>query len=147
MKLPHLAQQYNKENKMAWTITETWTAYPINRVMGEELIVIKLDCTSDANGTDYDIVAIDKIRGGTLYEMKVIPGSGDDEPSAAWDIDLEDYNDDHILDTDDNAVDATTFHDGSITIGHYPIIEDKLSFVSATLGDGNTCVVYIKVWK
>jgi hypothetical protein len=47
---------------MAWTITETWTAYPINRVMGEELIVIKLDCTSDANGTDYDIVAIDKIR-------------------------------------------------------------------------------------
>lgn len=135
---------------MAWTITQTvYRSYNVNILKAEKYIVVKLDCTSDASGTDTELDEniMQKIRGGYVYEMKVVPGSGDDEPSAAWDIDLEDEDNAHVLDTDSNATDAVTFHDGSSTIGHYPVIEESLSFVSGTLGNANTCVVYLKVLK
>lgn len=138
---------------MAWTINFTIDeAYHCNTVMGDEMIIAKLDCVSDANGTDSDLKTLDadafsKILGGWLYEMKIVPGTGDGVPTATWDIDIEDSDNGHILDTDDNAVDAITYKDGASTIGHYPIIEKGTSFVSETLGDANTAVVYLKVLK
>jgi len=134
---------------MAWTITETVEIQPVGIKGKEEEITIKLVCESDANGTDYDITesTMRLIRGGYLREMYVVPGSGADEPSAAFNIDLEDENDYHLLDTDSNAADANTAHDGATTMGHYPVIRKRLSFVPATLGDGNTATVYIRIWK
>ena len=90
---------------MAWTITETVKSYPTNIHKAEEVVDVVLECISDANATDYDVTAatMQKIRGGYLYEMKVSPGSGADAPSAAFDIDIEDSDDAHILDTDSNS--------------------------------------------
>lgn len=135
---------------MAWTIEQSIDqAYHVNNLLGDELIIVKLDCISDASGTDTDLEAaiIQKIMGGWLYEIKVVPGSGADEPTAAWDIDIEDEDNGHIAEANGNSTTVPTYTDGSLTIGHYPIIEKTCSFVSATLGDENTAVVYIKVLK
>ena len=139
---------------MAWTITATIDAvYNVCSPMGNEMVKVKLACISDANATDTKLSSVLSrgdfmdILGGWLYEMKVVPGTGDDVPTAAWDIDIEDNENDHILDTDSNANDANTFHDGAKTIGHYPVIEEDPSFVSATLGAANTCTIYFKILK
>ena len=51
------------------------------------------------------------------------------------------------MDTDANANNAVAWHDGAVTIGHYPIVKKKLYLVSATLGDANTADYYITVLK
>lgn len=134
---------------MAWTITETINAYKVHHRMGEEMIEVKLACTSDANGTDTALSAetMRQIMGGFLYEMKVVPGSGDEAPSAVFDIDIEDADNGHILDTDSNSVSLITYYDGAQTIGHYPLIKSTISFVSETLGNANTCTVYLQISK
>jgi hypothetical protein len=95
---------------MAWTITETVDAYKTKTQAGDELIEVKLECISDASGTDTELTAetIRQIKGSWLYQMKVVPGTGDDAPTAAFDIDIEDEADFHILDTDSNSVSAIT---------------------------------------
>ena len=138
---------------MAWTITFTIDeAYHCNTVLGDQMVVAKLDCISDASGTDSDLKTLDadvfaKIMGGWLYEMKVVPGAGGDAPTGTFDIDIEDSDNAHILDTDANSNSAVTFNGGSTTLGYYPIMRKAHAFVSATLGDENTAVVYLKVLK
>jgi hypothetical protein len=134
---------------MAWTVTETIRAWSTNLYGGEEMIEVKLACASDASGTDTDLssTAMALIKGSYLYLMKVVPGTGDAAPTAAWDIDIEDENNHHILDTDSNSNSAVTFHAGSNTVGVYPPIGDfngaKVSVVSATLGNENTADIYL----
>jgi hypothetical protein len=139
---------------MAWTITATIDeVYKVRHQMGDELVVVKLACESDASGTDTQLDSVmadmdwDSILGGWLYEMVVNPGTGDDEPSATFDIDIEDGIDRHILDTDDNAVSGASSHGGSDTLGYFPVIEKDTAFVSETLGNGKTCDVYLKILK
>lgn len=120
----------------AWTCTEQNP-----REFNNGSFSVEVSCTSDASASDYTISTYaSKIRGMFLYELKVIPGTGDDEPSATFDVDLEDDEDDHILDTNDNAVDANTFHAGNATLDFYPMVTGTLSIVSETLGNGNTAV-------
>lgn len=135
---------------MAWTITQTIDdVYKVAHQKGDEMVIVKLTCISDASGTntDLDSSIMQKIMGGWLYGMKVIPGTGDDVPDATWDIDLEDADDFHILDTDDNAVDAITWHVGTATRSQWMLVEKTLSFVSETLGNANTVVVKIYVLR
>ena len=132
---------------MAWTITESLEAYKINHMMGSEMIVVKLVCTSDASGTDYDLTSIAQIKGGWLYEMKVVPSGAPDAPTGTFDIDIEDVDNAHILDTNANSQSAVTFHDGADTIGHYPLIQGKCSFVSATLANTKKATVYLSFLK
>ena len=133
---------------MAWTVTTTYDAFPVMLNGSSEMVVISIACVSDASGHSMQLSdhLMQLIRGGYLYEMVVKPDSGD-APSATWDIDLEDYDAQHILDTDDNATDAITSHAGSATLGYYPVIERTLRFVSASLGNTKKAVVDIKVLR
>ena len=127
---------------MAWTIVETvevWKGSGPN----EEMIEVKLACTSDATGTDYDIVT-DLIKGACLYMVKIVPGTSGDAPGAAFNLDVEDETDAHILDTDSNSTSATTFHAGANTIGAFPVIKGKCSVVIATLATGKKADVYLQ---
>jgi hypothetical protein len=128
---------------MAWTITETIEFQKIKDQQGDEMITITLDCSSDGSGTDYDITAANMahIKGSLFYALKIIPGTGEGEPSAAFDCDIEDGDDLHILDTDSNATapaEGAIYHGGGDTMGVYPLVEDQISLVCGTLGDTNT---------
>lgn len=121
---------------MAWTVTESCKEFNNGN------LVLTLSMTSDANASSYDIVTyLDRIKGKFLYLMKTVPAGGDDAPSGAFDLDLEDEDASHILDTDANAADAAAWHEGSATLGRDPMIEDFLKVVCATLGNGNIATV------
>ena len=118
---------------MAWTIAETFRHYD----NGNKLI--SLACISDANASAYSIdTYLEEIKGMFLYLVKTVPGTGDDAPTGTFDLDLEDADASHILDTDANANNAVAFHEGSATLGRDPMILDALGVVCATLGNLNT---------
>lgn len=137
---------------MAWTITETVRVSKMKSQQGDELIEVKLDCASDANATDYDLsaAAMGAVKGSWLYAVKIVPGTGGDIPDAVFDLDIEDENNIHILDTDANPVAPTggaTYHMGSATMGVYPPIGShsgsQVSVVCATLGNGKDADIYL----
>ena len=132
---------------MAWTITETWEAYKAKHQYGEEVIEIKLDCTSDGSASDYDITNIAKLMGGYLYEVRVVPGAGAAAPTAVFSVAIQDVDNGTILTCAGNSVTAVTYHDGAATIGHYPLVRSKLSVVPGTLGDANTSTIYLQILK
>jgi hypothetical protein len=119
----------------------------------DTVIEVKLECTSDASGTDYDLVCA-MIPGSWLYLVKIIPGTGADAPAAAFDLDIEDENDIHMLDTNSNSEAPTggaTYHSGASDMGVFPPIGThtgmKVSVVCATLGDGNKADIYLYFTK
>lgn len=132
---------------MAWTIVETVDQE--HYVNGKpNMLRVKLACTSDGSASDHDVGSVNKnvynaICGSYLYLIKVVPGTGDDAPSGTFDLDIEDDNDDHLVDSDANASDANTFISGAQTIGLFPMILDKCSVVCATLGNGNKADIYL----
>ncbi len=132
---------------MAWTIAETWQAYKVKSQYGEEMIEIILACTSDANAGDYNITNIDKIKGGYLYEVRVVPGADAAAPAAIFSIAIQDENNGTILTCAGNSVTASTYHDGAATIGHYSVVRGTLSVVPGTLGDANTASIHIQILK
>jgi hypothetical protein len=146
---------------MAWTISVSYHKdVRIKHVLGgDTMVVLKVACVSDAlggslamkhrsidPGNSY-VEYMDRIRGSWLYLMKTVPGTGGDQPTAAFDLDVEDENTDHILDTDSNANDANTFTVGSDTLGVYPPIFDYVGLEIGTLGDENTADIYLYFLK
>jgi hypothetical protein len=98
--------------------------------------------TGDGNASNYVISDfLYEIKGKFLYLMKTVPAAGGDAPSGTFDLDLEDEDDSHILDTDANASDAVAWHEGSATLGRDPMIEDHLSVVAADIGSANIITV------
>lgn len=125
---------------MAWTITEASDAWMMN-IPGSgrsELIEVTLTCTSDTGASDYDLAS--DIKGASLYLLEIIPGTGGDAPTAAFNLDIENESNNHILDTDSNAHTANSFVIGSATLGIFPPIKNYCSLVCATLGDANKAV-------
>jgi hypothetical protein len=132
---------------MAWTITETLDKeqYDGGKL---KMFRVKLACTSDANASDHDVGSVNKNIGNVLncsylYMVKLVPGTGGDAPGGAFDLDIEDDNNDHILDSDANIHTANSFLPGSQTLGVFPMILDKCSIVCATLGNGNKADFYL----
>jgi len=146
---------------MAWTITVTHdeSVRMKHFLGGDRMEVVKFACTSDATGgtitlkhrdadpaNDY-VHIMDVIRGSWLYLFKYVPAAGGSAPAGTADIDVEDKNNDHILDTDANANDATTFVVGSDTLGVYPPIMNEITVVFATLGDTKKADLYLYFLK
>jgi len=150
-----------KEKKMSWTITPTISKTQAikHEVFGDRVVVVKLACISDANAGSITMKStrsdktnsyrhiMDMIEGSTLYLMEVIPGTGDDAPSAAFDIDVENERNVHILDTDSNSETSNTFVSGSTTLSLYPPIFSDITVVIGSLGNGNTADIYLYFWK
>jgi hypothetical protein len=126
---------------MAWTITETSNVYKMKHQQGDELLVVKLACTSDAGASDHDLTT--DVKGSWLYLVRIVPGTAADVPDAVFDLDIEDETNSHILDTDANPVAGTTFHIGSATVGVFPPVISTCSLVCATLGDGKKADFYL----
>lgn len=137
---------------MAWTVTEALHESRMVRGL-EHINVIKVSMTGDGNASDYDLgsasspVDKDYWQGSTLYLVKIVPGTGADAPSGTFDLDIEDENDDHLLDTDANANDENTFISGSDTLGLFAPITRTCSIVCADVGSANTLDVYLYFWK
>jgi hypothetical protein len=132
----------------AWTITATIdreARIKPHAMQYEYLYRVKLACTSDATLTDYEFpgAIMGKVKNSFLYLIKTVPGTGGDAPTGTFDLDVEDDNNDHLLDTDANSNTATTFTVGSDTLGVFPPIFDHISVVIATLGDTNTATIYL----
>lgn len=110
---------------------------------GKRWLEVTYAGTSDAGASDYDFPSsvMSEIKDLYLYQMKIIPGTGDDAPSAAFDCDIEDEEDDHILDTDSNSETSNTFVKGHATLGVLPKIREQVSVVCATLGADNTVTI------
>jgi len=145
---------------MAWTITPT-----IHRdenkaikheLYGDRCVVLRLACISDANtgtitlrteraggvSTNYPDI-MEQVAGSTLYLMEIVPGN----PAAAFDVDIENKRNSHILDTDSNSHTATSFVGGSNTLGLFPPIFEEITVVIGTLGDTKTADIYLYFWK
>lgn len=135
-----------------WTITSKIDfSEAMKHNLGEWLFRVKVSLASgdDASASDYDLPAniISEIRGSWLYLIKTVPGTGGAAPSAAFDLDIEDDNDDHILDTNARSETATSWTIGSDTLGVYPPILGTCSVVCADLGDANTTDIYMYFLK
>jgi hypothetical protein len=142
---------------MSWTITPTIHKIKAikHQVLGDMMVVVKLACTSDASAgsitmkstansaTDTYRHIMDMIEGSWLYMIKTVPAGGGDAPAGTFDLDVEDDNNDHLLDTDANANDANTFTAGSNTLGVFPPIMDQITVVIATLGNTKKADVYL----
>ena len=146
---------------MAWTITPTMDEVRrIKHVLGgDTMYVLKLTCASDASGgtitlkstkadpsNDYNEL-MDQIAGSWLYLMEVDPVTPGDAPSAAFDIDIENKRNSHILDSDSNSNTAVTFVAGSNTLGVYPPIMEEITVVIGTLGNTNDTDIYLYFLK
>jgi hypothetical protein len=117
---------------------ETYREY----LNGTKQVSVTLTAGDDASVSDYDITTyLSEIKGLFLYQMKVVPGTGGAQPTGTFDLDIEDEDDSHILDTDANANDANTLHEGSDTLDRDPIIGDACSIRCADIGDANTVTV------
>ena len=109
---------------------------------GNREVSVTLTSGDDASASDYDIdTYARKIKGMFLYEMRLIPGTGGEAPTGTYDLDIEDEDDTHILDTDANSASANATHEGSDTLNRDPMILDTVSIVCADLGDLNTVKV------
>ena len=127
-----------------------------HEVLGDMMIIVKIACT-DTDGdtgasltlkstrnsrTDTYRAIMDQVEGSWLYMMEVVPTSGNG-PTAAFDIDIENKRNSHILDTDANSHTATSFVSGSNTLGVFPPIMDQITVEIAALGAGNQCDIYL----
>jgi hypothetical protein len=140
---------------MAWTITATIDErYMIGHTLGSEMVIVKLDCTSDASGTDTDLSSVlsdmdmQSVIGGWIYGIQSVPGTGGDAPDAAFNIDIQDKHDFSWVDEDSvthTAVDWISAADEAD--GQYPLLRKGTAFVCSTLGNANTAVFYIWVMK
>ena len=149
---------------MAWTITPTISydekATIKHPMYGDQIVVLKLTCVSDASGgtitlrstaaggtsSNYPEI-MDQIAHSTLYLMEVDPVTPGDAPAAAFDIDIENKRNNHILDTDSNSHTAVSWTVGSDTVGVFPPIFEEITVVIGTLGDGNDAHIYLYFWK
>jgi hypothetical protein len=128
-----------------------------HEVLGDMMYVVKIAC-DDTDGdtgasltmkstkedpTDTYNEIMDRIAGSWLYMMEVVPGSGGAAPTAAFDIDIENKRNSHILDTDSNSNTATSFVLGSDTLGNFPPIMDQITVVVGALGAANTADIYL----
>ena len=133
---------------MAWTITQTvenQAGMAWNNNL--EMFKVKLDCISDASGTDTDLsVDVMKlVKNSFLWIVACVPGTGGDAPAAAFQLELQDKNDLSLFDSGAGGIieTAASFLPGTQTTGMPPPFFDKISFVCGTLGDTNTAVFYI----
>jgi hypothetical protein len=143
---------------MAWTVTATMDAsIPMKHVLGGDWIkVVKLACVGDASagtvtlkstnadpGNAYNDI-MNEVRGSWLYLMKTNPSDVDN----TFDVDIEDKDNHHILDTDANSNTAATFTTGADTLGVYPPILEEITVVIADIGaDQKTCEIYLYFLK
>ena len=139
---------------MAWTVTPTHhNSYTICHPLGNEMVVFKLACTSDASGLDKTISEVLgnihwlSARGGWLYSNIIIVGTGDDAPSGTFNYDWQNEFDMSKISVTDHAVDENTENTGSDEFGRFAVVEDKDHLVIDTLGDGNKADIYIYVMK
>jgi hypothetical protein len=140
---------------MAWTITGSIDEiYGVCHVMGSEMVIVKLDCVSDASGTDTDLSTLltgmewQSILGGWLYGIQTVPGTGGDQPTAAFNLDIQDGQDFSWVDEDSvshTAVDWISAADEAD--GQYPLVQKDTAFVCSTLGNENTAVFYLWVLR
>ena len=145
---------------MSWTITPSFhkNVKMKHTLGGDSMIVLRLECTSDAGAGSITMKTTEEdpsgsykeymnaIRGSWLWMVKTVP-DGTLVPDGTFDLDVEDENNDHILDTDANSNTANTFTIGSDTLGVYPAIFDGITVVIATLGNTKKTDVYLYFLK
>jgi len=133
---------------MAWTITETIDKRAAISILGgSEMFRVKLACTADASGTDYDLTS-PSIKGSYLYMVKTVPGAGGDAPGGVYQIELEDEEDTPLLTLAGLSTSATEVNPGSASIGVFPPILKGLSLVvNDQVGNANTITVYLYFTK
>jgi len=123
-----------------------------HEVLGDKLVIVKIACTDTDGDTGASLTMkstrnsatdtyrhiMDQVEGSWLYMMEVVPTSGNG-PAAAFDIDVENKRNSHILDTDSNSHTATSFVAGSHTLNLFPPIIDQITVEIGALGAGNQC--------
>ena len=107
-----------------------------HEVLGDKIIVVKLACLS-VSSSDGGTVTMKSTRKDPTNTYRHIM-----DTAAAFDIDIENKRNSHILDTT-NVHTATSFVSGSATIGLFPPIMDELTVVISTLGDTKTADIYL----
>lgn len=133
---------------MAWTIVESIDRRKnINLLGGTEVLRVKLVCTADAAGVDYDLTSA-SVKGSYLYMVKTVPGTAGDAPSGVYQVQIQDDEDTPLLTLAGLSTTATEINAGSVTIGVFPPILEKCSFVvNDQVGDGNKITVYLYFTK
>ena len=107
---------------------------------------ITLKSTDADPGNAYNEL-MDQFAGSWLYLMETVPGAGGLAPDAAFDVDVENKRNNHILDTDSNSHTAYGFVVGSDTLGVYPPIMEEITVVVADLGTDNSADIYLYFLK
>ena len=87
------------------------------------------------------------VIGFYLYDVRTVPGAGGDAPDAAYDLDVEDELNFHLMDIDSLSTSATQLTKGSNTVGIFPHMSSQPSVVVGTLGTANTNTIYLRFVK
>lgn len=143
---------------MSWTITPTIDdkATIKHQIHGDECVVLKLVCTSDASSGSVTLKSkrvsgytssnypelMDQIADSTLYAVYSDPGS----PDAAFTVAVTDKNS-LTMYSESHSNSADDYNPGSATLGVFPPIFDQITITLGTLGTNNTASVYLYFWK
>ena len=87
-------------------------------------------CTCTLDTDDYE----NDLLGQYLYTVEVVPGTGSVAPDAAFDLDVEDDNAFHMVDTDSNSHTTTTWNPGNGTLGQYPKVRTGIVLELGDMG-------------
>ena len=107
---------------------------------------ITLKSTKADPGNSYNEI-MDQLTGTWLYLMETVPGAGGLAPDAAFDVDVENKRNNHVLDTDSNSLSTYGFVAGSNTLGVYPPIMEEITVNVADLGTDNAAQIYLYFLK
>jgi hypothetical protein len=127
-----------------------------HEVLGDKIIIVKIACVDTDGDTGASLTMkstrnsptdtyrhiMDIVEGSWLYLMEVVPGTGGDAPTAAFDVDIENKRNSHILDETPIHT-ATSFFSGSDTLGVFPPIMDQITVEIGALGAANKADIYL----
>lgn len=137
----------------AWTITGTnYRTYQLGD--GSKIVLIRLSLTSDANAsgafnlsTYLTGAQLNDVKGGYLYYIESVPGTGDAAPSGTFSLSIKNSLGSTILTHAGLSETAAQIVPGFTTLGIFPTIHDGLTFAIGTLGDANTATLYVAIAK
>lgn len=132
---------YADQTMTATTPNPTVKVLPSGFTLEFNLVGIADDSVADVA---MPAVVTNLILGQKLAEVYVIPGTGDNIPTAAFSITLTDANGAIPVSNASCAVDAVTMLDGDDEFTNRPIIDTTLTLSCGDIGEDNTAQVIVK---
>lgn len=107
-------------------------------------IILTVTCTLETGDTGEQTYTItnyaDSIEGWWLYTIEIVPGTGAAAPTGTFDLDVQNENGFHLVDSNANSNTATTWIVANVTLGQYPRMRGPITLAFADFGGDDDAV-------